>query len=342
MTTELLQQLHEVLDEASRKLNTVSDLIQLQELKAVFLGKKGRLSEVLKSLAALDAEQKREVGAKANHIKEQLTQMFDDHENKLKALEVQKKLALDVIDVTLPALPVLSGKKHPVTQVLERARGIFLQMGFDICDGPEIETDRYNFEALNIPPDHPARDMQDTFYVSKEHVLRTHTSPVQIHVMENKKPPIAMVAPGVVYRCDSDITHSPMFHQLEVLVVDKSITFRHLRAVIHEFLTRMFETKLELRFRASFFPFTEPSAEVDMSCLFCAQAGCRVCKNTGWLEIMGSGMVDPKVFEFVGIDPKVYSGFAFGVGIERMAMLKYGINDIRLLFENDLRFLSQF
>lgn len=342
MTQDLFKQIASFLSQSESAIQAAQSLAELQDLKSQVLGKKSQIAEVMKSVATLDAEQKKQVGVEANVAKDRLNAAFAAKDEVLKAAEVNRKLKNEIIDVTLPGLKPLIGKRHPVSQVFDEARDIFLQMGFDICDGPEIETDYYNFEALNIPADHPARDMQDTFYFPDGKVLRTHTSPVQIHVMEEQKPPIAMVAPGVVYRCDSDITHSPMFHQLEALVVDEGITFKNLRAVIQEFLTRMFKKNLKLRFRASFFPFTEPSAEVDMSCIFCDQAGCRVCKQTGWLEIMGCGMVDPKVFEFVKIDAQKFSGFAFGVGIERMAMLKYGINDIRLLFENDIRFLQQF
>lgn len=342
MTQDIFKQILSFLTESEKAIESISTLGELPDLKAQILGKKSPLTEVMKSVATMDVEQKKKVGVEANLAKDRLGQLLSAKETELKKREVDLKLKTEVIDVTLPGLKPHIGHRHPVSQVFDEARDIFYNMGFDICDGPEIETDYYNFEALNIPKDHPARDMQDTFYFPNGKVLRTHTSPVQIHVMENQKPPIAMVAPGVVYRCDSDITHSPMFHQLEALVVDENITFKNLRAVIHEFLSRFFKKDLKLRFRASFFPFTEPSAEVDMSCLFCAQAGCRVCKQTGWLEIMGCGMVDPAVFEFVKIDAARYSGFAFGVGIERMAMLKYGINDIRLLFENDIRFLQQF
>ncbi len=342
MSQDLLRQIDDFLAQGEKKIAAALHLPELQDLKVAFLGKKGQLTEILKSLGGLEADLRRDIGERANQAKMALQGLFEAHEKKLQASLVAEKLKADVVDVTRPAQDILVGSRHPITQTLDEARAIFLNLGFDICDGPEIETDYYNFAALNIPENHPARDMQDTFYLPTGHVMRTHTSPVQVRVMESQKPPIAMVAPGVVYRCDSDITHSPMFHQLEALIVDEGITFGHLRAVIQEFLERMFQKNLKVRFRASFFPFTEPSAEVDMSCLFCDQAGCRVCKQTGWLEIMGCGMVDPAVFAAVKIDAQKYTGFAFGVGIERMAMLKYGISDIRLFFQNDIRFLRQF
>lgn len=342
MSQELIQKIKDFAKEAEQQILALNELTELQDLKVRFLGKKGQLTEILKSLGGLSPDERKTVGGEANQAKTAIADFFQNKEVELKEKQIREKLKSEVVDVTLQAEPIERGRKHPITLVLEECRDLFLKMGFDICDGPEIESDYYNFEALNIPADHPARDMQDTFYLPDGHVLRTHTSPVQIHVMENQKPPIAMVAPGVVYRCDSDVTHSPMFHQLEALVVDKGITFSHLRAVIQEFLRQLFNKDLSLRFRSSFFPFTEPSAEVDMSCIFCNGDGCRVCSHTGWLEIMGCGMVDPEVFKHANLDAKVYSGFAFGMGIERVAMLKYGINDIRLFFENDIRFLKQF
>lgn len=342
MSKELIQKIEHFQGEATASVGAAADLQALQDLKVKFLGKKGQLTEILKALGGLSPEERKEVGAKANDVKGAIAAAFESKENELKRKQIEEKLKSENLDVTLGGEPFPTGGRHPISLVMEQVREIFLRLGFDICDGPEIETDYYNFESLNIPADHPARDMQDTFYLPDGHVLRTHTSPVQSHILESEEPPIAMVAPGVVYRCDSDVTHSPMFHQLEALVVDTDITFRHLRAVIHELLTQVFNRDLNLRFRSSFFPFTEPSAEVDMSCLFCDQKGCRICSHTGWLEIMGCGMVDPAVFEYANIDPEKYSGFAFGLGIERVAMLKYGINDIRLFFENDIRFLKQF
>lgn len=342
MSQELVEKLNQLQASAQSLSAQASSLDELQNLKVVFLGKKGHVTDILKSLAQLSAEEKKTIGQEANLIKNKISQILDEREIVLKKQAVEAQLSAEKIDVTLDGLKMPLGKLHPVTLIMEEMKDIFRKFGFDIAEGPEIETDHYNFAALNIPEHHPARDMQDTFYFPDGKLLRTHTSPVQIHFMENNRPPIAMVAPGVVYRCDSDVTHSPMFHQLEALYVDRHVTFGHLKAVIKEFLQLLFGTKLETKFRASFFPFTEPSAEVDMSCVFCSGKGCRVCKYTGWIEILGCGMVDPAVFAQVGVDSQIYSGFAFGVGIERVAMLKYGIQDIRLLFENDIRFLQQF
>lgn len=342
MSQELFEKLEQFKNTAIQDVSGVKDLDGLQNLKVRFLGKKGELTEMLKSLGGLSAETRREIGQKANEVKQLLTESFERSETQLKDKVILEKIASEKIDVTLNGLKPLCGSHHPVMQVFHDSKEIFKKLGFDCCEGPEIETDYYNFEALNIPANHPARDMQDTFYVDADFVLRTHTSPVQIRVMEQKKPPIAMVAPGVVYRCDSDQTHTPMFHQIEGLLVDKHIHFGHLKAVVTEYLKKIFEKDLKVRFRPSFFPFTEPSAEVDMTCVFCEGKGCRVCKTSGWLEIMGCGMVDPAVFKYVKIDADKFSGFAFGAGLERIAMLKYGINDLRLFFENDIRFLKQF
>lgn len=342
MSQELFEKLEQFKDTAIQDVNSASDLDGLQNLKVKFLGKKGELTEILKSLGGLSNDARKEVGQKANEVKQLLTESFEKSEIQLKDKVVLEKIASEKMDVTLTGLKPLRGSHHPVMQVFHDSKEIFRNLGFDCREGPEIETEYYNFEALNIPANHPARDMQDTFYVDAQYVLRTHTSPVQIRVMEHKKPPIAMVSPGVVYRCDSDQTHTPMFHQIEGLLVDKHIHFGHLKAVVAEYLKKIFEKDLKLRFRPSFFPFTEPSAEVDMTCVFCEGKGCRVCKSSGWLEIMGCGMVDPAVFKYVKIDSEKYSGFAFGAGLERIAMLKYGINDLRLFFENDIRFLKQF
>lgn len=342
MSQDLNHILQEFRAEALHNITQVQSLAALQELKVQFLGKKGRLTEILKSLGQLLPDERKSAGQSANDVKQILTQSFDDREAALKDLAVQEIIRSESLDVTLDGLKWPQGAHHPVMRVLNDSKKIFLQLGFDIAEGPEIETDYYNFKALNIPENHPARDMQDTFYLPDGRLLRTHTSPVQIHVMENEKPPIAMVAPGVVYRCDSDQTHTPMFHQIEGLLVDENIHFGNLKAIVQEYLVKIFERELNFRFRPSFFPFTEPSAEVDMTCVFCNGKGCRVCKQTGWLEIMGCGMVDPAVFGFVNIDSEKYSGFAFGFGLERIAMLKYGINDLRLFFENDVRFLQQF
>lgn len=342
MSQELFEKLEQFKNTAIQDVSSVSDLDGLQNLKVKFLGKKGELTEILKSLGGLSNEARKEVGQKANEVKQLLTDTFEKSESQLKDKVVLEKIESEKIDVTLTGLKPLRGSHHPVMQVFHDSKEIFKNLGFDCREGPEIETEYYNFEALNIPANHPARDMQDTFYVDAGYVLRTHTSPVQIRVMEETDPPIAMVAPGVVYRCDSDQTHTPMFHQIEGLLVDRHIHFGHLKAVVAEYLRKIFEKDLKVRFRPSFFPFTEPSAEVDMTCVFCEGKGCRVCKGSGWLEIMGCGMVDPAVFKCVKIDADKYSGFAFGAGLERIAMLKYGINDLRLFFENDIRFLKQF
>lgn len=342
MSQELIDKLSRFEAESRSHLTRAGELDQLAELKTQILGKKGELSQILKSLGGLSPDARKSIGEAANQVKLRLETVWAERESTLKRARIQKQLESETIDVTLGGLEPRTGSLHPVTLVLEQCKSIFRGLGFDIGEGPEIETDFYNFEALNIPQNHPARDMQDTFYFEDGRLLRTHTSPVQIRVMQKQKPPIAMVAPGPVYRCDSDVTHTPMFHQLEALLVDQHIHFGHLKAVIHEFLKKLFEVNLDLRFRPSFFPFTEPSAEVDMSCVFCGGKGCRICKHTGWIEIMGCGMVDPEVFRHVGIDSQKYSGFAFGLGIERVAMLKFGINDLRLFFENDVRFLKQF
>ncbi len=314
---------------------------QINQIRIKFLGRKGLLTGILRQMGTLPQEQRRATGQLANSIKTEL-----EAELKLKQTHIRlnqnRKKTSPKLDVTLPGRRPALGKKHPITQTIEEISNIFLSLGFQIAQGPEVESDYYNFEALNIPADHPARDMHDTFYITDKLLLRTHTSPVQIHVMEKIKPPIRIIAPGKAYRCDADHTHTPMFHQVEGLLVDDLVTFGDLKGVLNLFAQRMFGADTKLRFRPSFFPFTEPSAEIDIACVMCKGEGCRVCSRTGWLEILGAGMVDPAVFEKVGYDADKYTGFAFGMGVERIAMLKYGINDIRLFFENDLRFLAQF
>lgn len=334
--------LQEVKDLAQAELGQVSDEVALQNLKAKFVGRKGVITDILKGMKDVPKEDRPKMGVMINEVKTFVEELFDQKSIELKEEKKKRAIAEEKIDVTLPSRSQPVGSKHPVSQVMEEIVGLFERMGFEVAEGPEIETDHYNFEALNIPKNHPARDMQDTFYVSEDVVLRTHTSPVQIRVMEKQEPPIKIIAPGRVYRCDSDVSHTPMFHQIEGLLVDKGITFGDLKGVLTEFLRLVFGEKLGVRFRPSFFPFTEPSAEVDIECVICSGKGCRVCKESGWLEIMGCGMVDPEVFKGVNYDPEVYSGFAFGMGIERITMLKFGINDIRLFFENDVRFLRQF
>ncbi|MCG6551542.1 MAG: phenylalanine--tRNA ligase subunit alpha [Candidatus Magnetominusculus sp. LBB02] len=334
------------------ELEAVATTAALRELRSKYLGKKGVLTEQLKTLPSLDPHHRAVFGASINETKKYIEERLKEHEKQLTSKEIKAKLSKEKIDITLPGYYKKPGGRHPVTIILAEITDIFVSMGFSIEEGPEVESDYYNFEALNIPQNHPARDMQDTFYIDSNvgsnrsgddaFVLRTHTSPVQIRVMKNSSPPLRFIAPGKVYRCDSDISHSPMFHQIEGLVVDKDISFANLKGLLEGFLRKVFGPDVPVRLRPSFFPFTEPSAEVDMGCYFCKGSGCRVCKGTGWIEIMGAGMVDPRVFNNVGYDTNQYSGFAFGMGIERIASLKYGIDDIRLYYEGDLRFLRQF
>ncbi len=350
MISSLIQQLEEVKTKALSSMKQMETEESLYEVKVRFWGKKGELTDLFKQMGGLPPEDRPAVGAKANEVRSFLEEHYSSRLEEIKQKKINSFLANDRLDVTLPGFSWPQGSLHPVSQMLAFMKGVFRRMGFDIFEGPEIETEYYNFEALNIPADHPARDLQDTFYLhspsssSKPFLLRTHTSPVQIHVMESSKPPIQMIAPGVVYRCDSDVSHTPMFHQIEGLVVDKGIKLTHLKGIIEAFLREIFEANIGVRFRPSYFQFTEPSAEVDIACVFCKGKGgaCRICKGTGWLEILGCGLVDPAVFAHVKINPEVYSGFAFGIGIERVTMLKYGINDLRLFFQNQKRFLNQF
>jgi len=321
------------------EIQKVISSAQLEELRTKYLSRKGLLSNLFVELQNIDVEIRPQIGKELNELKKFLLQQYQDFTKKLVVDQVQES----ILDITLPGRKIFFGRRHPLTIVLDEIKSIFLGLGFRIEDGPEIETDYYNFEALNIPPNHPARNMQDTLYITDDIVLRTHTSPVQIRVMEANKPPIRIIAPGRVYRRDTpDASHSPFFHQVEGLVVDEGIDFADLKGVITSFAHKMFGADIKVRFRPSFFPFTEPSAEYDIMCASCRGKGCRVCKNTGWLEISGAGMVDPNVFKSVGYDPEKYTGYAFGMGIDRVAMIKYEIDDIRLFFENDMRFLSQF
>lgn len=312
----------------------------LEFLRIKYLGRKGALTGILRGLAQLDPEIRRRVGQEANRAKEALEEALEQALRALK--EAARRAESLTVDVTLPGRRLPRGRIHPLNRIMAEVCDIFLHLGFEAVTGPEVELDWYNFEALNLPPDHPARDMQDTFYFDDQVLLRTHTSPMQIRVMEQRRPPVRIIAPGKVYRRDSDITHSPMFHQVEGLLVDKAVTFADLKGVLIAFVHQMFGPELGVRFRPSYFPFTEPSAEVDIACVMCGGRGCRVCQATGWLEVLGAGMVHPAVFEAVGYDPEIYTGLAFGLGVERIAMLKYGIDDIRLFFDNDLRFLKQF
>jgi phenylalanyl-tRNA synthetase alpha chain len=313
------------------------DAARIRELQVKYLGRKGELTHFLRSIPQLDAALRPTAGRRGNEVKQRLAAEFAA---RLAASAAQDPAA--AIDVSLPGRPQGGGSLHPITRIMREICDIFTGMGFDIVEGPEVEKDFYNFEALNIPKNHPARDMQDTFFISADVVLRTHTSPLQVRTMEAQPPPVRVIAPGKVYRCDSDQTHTPMFHQVEGLLVDENVSFSDLKGTLTAFVHRMFDARTRLRFRPSFFPFTEPSAEVDILCVICRGKGCRVCKQTGWLEILGSGMVHPAVFENVGYDAERYTGFAFGMGVERVAMLKYGIDDLRKFFENDLRFLAQF
>lgn len=327
-----------------REASDARTTAQLEELRVKFLGKKGRVTALKKGLGALSADVRPVAGKIINDEADKVVADLEARIETCKKAEALERIQAEAIDITLPGTPVRRGGLHPVTQVRREIEAIFTALGFDIAETREIEDEWHNFEALNIAADHPARDMQDTFYVDGGRVLRTHTSPTQIHSMLTRKPPLAVIGPGKVYRCDSDVTHSPMFHQLEGFLVDRNITFGHLKGTLNAFVQALFGADVATRFRPSFFPFTEPSAEVDIACLFCKQkgGGCRVCSDTGWIEVLGSGMIHPKVLENVGYDPEEWSGFAFGLGVERVTMLKYGINDIRLFYEGDLRFLSQF
>ena len=336
----MIEIINKINQDFDSRLESISDSKQLEQIRINFLGKKGQLQELMKQLRNASPGEKPKLGKDINLLKQYIE---DKINSKATCLSPKSsKESQEIFDTTLPGRKELNGTLHPITQIMEEISSIFFGLGFQIEEGPEIETDYYNFEALNIPEDHPARDMQDTFYIEDKTVLRTHTSPVQVHVMENKEPPLRIIAPGKVYRCDSDVSHTPMFHQIEGLMVDDGISFSHLKGIMNIFLQEVFGKDTKIRFRPSFFPFTCPSAEVDIQCVICDGKGCRVCSQTGWLEILGAGMVDPAVFQSVNYDPEKWTGFAFGLGIERIAMLKFGINDIRLFFENDLRFLQQF
>lgn len=336
------QELEKLVKEAQQEINATKDLVRLDQVRVQYLGKKGSLTKQMQMLGKLAPEDRREAGKVINTAKQTVEKAIEERRDVLTKAELDAKLAGEAIDVTLPGRGQQSGGLHPITRTLKRIEDLFIQLGFEIAEGPEIEDDYHNFEALNIPESHPARAMHDTFYFDEHTVLRTHTSPVQIRVMKDNPPPLRIIAPGRVYRCDSDLTHTPMFHQVEGLLVDDRVNFGDLKGILDEFLRNFFEKDLEVRFRPSYFPFTEPSAEADIQCVMCSGEGCRVCSHTGWLEILGCGMVHPNVLNHVNIDSEKYTGFAFGLGVERMAMLRYGVNDLRLFFENDLRFLRQF
>lgn len=338
-----MDNLEEIITEASNLMNSIEDAVELENVKARYLGKSGILTDLLKGLGKIPTEQRPMMGSLINEAKNRLETTLKLRREAIQAKTLEAKLTEEALDVTLPGRGSGVGSLHPVTQTLLRIETLFHSIGFDVASGPEIETDFYNFTALNIPENHPARAMHDTFYIENGDLLRTHTSPVQIHYMQNNKPPIKVIAPGRVYRCDSDVTHTPMFHQVEGLWIDENANFSSLKGVLADFMANFFEQEdLPVRFRPSFFPFTEPSAEMDIGCVMCNGKGCRVCSHTGWLEVLGCGMVHPNVLKHVGIDSEQYIGFAFGMGVERLTMLRYGVNDLRLFFENDLRFLKQF
>ena len=358
MTDSLDANLQSILQQAKEAIAATTVPTELESLRVQYLGKKGELTSQLKQIGSLPPAERPIFGDKVNAIKQQVAEALNQKKAELDLAELAAAIAAEKVDVTLPGRGIGTGGIHPVTRTMQRIEDIFIAMGFGVAMGPEIEDDFHNFEALNIPPEHPARAMHDTFYVGSpdsdpeleqgtKHLLRTHTSPVQARYMLNNKPPINIIAPGRVYRCDSDVTHTPMFHQVEGLMVDEGISFADLKGVLTHFLQQFFETELKIRLRPSYFPFTEPSAEVDISCVFCADEhgeaqGCRICKHTGWIEVLGSGMVHPEVFSKVGIDSEKYTGFAFGLGVERLTMLRYGVDDLRLFFDNDLTFLEQF
>ena len=338
-----MQNPNQIVVEALGAINNCPDLQALEQVKARFLGKSGALTELLKGLGKLEADVRKTAGARINEAKQAVEGALKARREALQQAELERKLAAETLDVSLPGRGTGRGGLHPVSRTLSRIEALFRSIGFEVADGPEIETDFYNFTALNIPENHPARAMHDTFYLQDGSLLRTHTSPVQVHYMQSHQPPFRIIAPGRVYRCDSDVTHTPMFHQVEGLWVDENVSFADLKGVLGDFMRSFFEVDdLAVRFRPSFFPFTEPSAEMDIGCVMCGGAGCRVCSHTGWLEVLGCGMVHPNVFKHVDIDGERYLGFAFGLGVERLAMLRYGVDDLRLFFENDMRFLAQF
>lgn len=338
-----MQDVQAIIAQAQAEIAAVDTVQQLDAVRVHYLGKKGQLTDLLKSLSQLSPEDRPRLGQAVNQAKQQIQDCLNQRRDALQQAALAEKLANEAIDVTLPGRGQQRGGLHPVTRTLRRVEAFFRGAGFDVATGPEIEDDYHNFEALNIPAHHPARTMHDTFYFDASTLLRTHTSPVQIRAMQASEPPLKLIAPGRTYRCDSDLTHTPMFHQIEGLVIDKQITFAHLKGLLQQFLEYFFEQKdLAVRFRPSYFPFTEPSAEVDIQCVNCQGQGCRVCSHTGWIEVLGCGMVHPRVFANTQIDTELYTGFAFGVGVERLTMLRYAVNDLRLFFDNDLRFLRQF
>ncbi len=338
----MVQNLEAVVSAALAATAAASDLAALDQVRVQYLGKKGEISALLKSLGDLSPEERPKAGAVINEARDRVQLAVEARKEALEEAALNARLAGESVDVTLPGRHAETGGLHPVTRTIDRMTAFFAGAGFEVVEGPEVEDDWHNFEALNIPSTHPARAMHDTFYFDATTLLRTHTSPVQVRTMKNGQPPFRVICPGRVYRCDSDVTHTPMFHQVEGLLIDEQATFADLRGLLADFLRAFFEADLQVRFRPSYFPFTEPSAEVDIQCMICGGPGCRVCKHTGWLEVLGCGMVHPKVLTACGVDPEKYRGFAFGMGVERLTMLRYGVNDLRLFFENDLRFLAQF
>lgn len=337
------EQVEQIKQNSIKEMEEVKTIKELTELKVKYLGKKGELTTVLRGMGKLSPEERPIIGSLVNNVRDLLDEKFTQKERELKREELNQRLQTETIDITEPSQKTKLGSIHPITQIIQEVEDIFLGMGYQIADGPEVEKTYYNFDQLNTPPDHPARDVQDTFYVNDDIVLRSQTSPVQARVMESQKPPIKIICPGAVYRSDSvDATHSPVFHQMEGLVVDKNITMTDLKGTLEMFAKKCLGEKTQIRFRPHHFPFTEPSAEADVSCFVCGGKGCRVCKGEGWIELLGCGMVHPNVLRNCGIDPEIYSGFAFGFGVERVAMAKFGIDDLRLLYENDVRFLKQF
>ena len=339
---EVEQKLNLEFDSFKEDIDSIGTLDELEKIKTKYLGKKSYILNILKNIGSLPNNIKPIVGKKSNIIRKNIEEIIEEREKYFKAIQFDKQLRKEKIDLTLPGEKINLGRKNIITQVVEEIEEIFIGMGFDIADGPEVETDYYNFEALNTPADHPARSLHDTFFISEDVLLRTHTSPMQIRYMEKNKPPVYIIVPGKVYRRDYDVSHAPMFTQIEGLVIDRNINFENLKWTLEAFARKIFGKERKVRFRPHYFPFTEPSVEVDVSCNICKGAGCRVCSRSGWLEILGAGMVDPNLYELVNYNPKEISGFAFGVGIERICMLRYGIDDLRIFFENDIRFLSQF
>ena len=337
------EEIKKIKENSIKEMEKCKDLKTLNAVRVKYLGKKGELTLVLRGMGKLSPEERPIIGSLVNEVRDELNSLLEKKEKELEHEELERKLATENIDVTEPSKKIVLGSKHPITQVIEEVEEIFLGMGYEIADGPEVEKSIYNFDKLNTPPDHPARDIQDTFYITDDILLRSQTSPVQARVMEEKKPPIKIICPGAVYRSDSvDATHSPVFHQIEGLVVDKNVSMTDLKGTLEMFAKKCLGENTKIRFRPHHFPFTEPSAEADVSCFVCGGKGCKVCKGEGWIELLGCGMVHPNVFKNCGIDPEIYSGFAFGFGVERIAMAKFGIEDMRLLFENDVRFLKQF